>query len=166
MDWVWDWSGRGLDLTRDLFTEVETPCRRSKKKPQPSPSPPRLGCDLRLRPAKSSVGRERGGKKPNPQKTPKIERKRGHVMALPVWGGFPLFQVLEVGDQKPGRIRPFSPPLLSSSSRGREGGRLSQKDTASIPLDFQSFESLRKEARAKMRRGYCSRPQISQNSAF
>lgn len=49
-------------------------------------------------------------------------------MALPVWGGFPTFQVLEVVDQNLTKSThfPHPPPIISWE---REGGRLSQKDT-------------------------------------
>lgn len=44
-------------------------------------------------------------------------------MALPAWGGLPVFRVLEVVDQNLAESAPFSP------SRGdRKGGGLSQKD--------------------------------------
>lgn len=45
-------------------------------------------------------------------------------MALPAWGGLPVFRVLEVVDQNLAESAPFFP----CSQGGREGGGLSQKD--------------------------------------
>lgn len=40
-------------------------------------------------------------------------------MALPAWGGFPVFRVLEVVDQNLAESAPFSPP---SEGTGKERG--------------------------------------------
>lgn len=45
--------------------------------------------------------------------------RRDHVMALPAWGGFPGFRVLEVVEQNLAGSTPFFPPLEGT---GKEEG--------------------------------------------
>lgn len=100
-----------LDFTRDLFTEVETP--QTKQNP---PRPHAAGMRFKAPTGKKLSG-DGGGEKKKPK-----EGKRGHVMALPVWGGFPTFQVLEVVDQNLTKSTHFPHSPHHLEGKGKEGG--------------------------------------------
>lgn len=59
-------------------------------------------------------------------------------MALPVWGGFPTFWVLEVVDQNLAESTHFSHPPIILRGKGR-GEVVPEGRTGSIPSDFNLF---------------------------